>query len=87
MTYEVITASGSKYYVNPTEGWWRYGLWGKESLWSFMHNRVEHELELPWNNRDHWENVDKPEVGKLMYLASRDYWRISTAVVEVRQVM
>ena len=87
LTKKVTTATGSVYLVDYENRFWKKNNEPTERLWFLQQSAVPaSEIEYPWVNRDKWEDVEVPEIGKHMYIASRDVWYISTEVVSVEDV-
>lgn len=96
--YKVITESGADYMVDTDRGFWNHRGTGIERIWSFQSAPESPELLVPWAYDGYgnsfgeqvegspWHPVTEPVMGERMYLASRDYWRISTVVVSIEEV-
>ena len=54
-------------------------------LWDMRQNKdVDTKaLMLPWQNGEQWETVNRPTIGRHMYVAGKDVWWITTPVVSV----
>lgn len=84
---EAVTETGARYRFDG-HMWLKvsrdgYRASGPDTLWRLMTGTVK---EFPWNAPDAWEDASEPEVGKHLFAAARDYWYVSTPVVEIREV-
>ena len=82
MTVYTVKTKTSEYVIDRDNfWWWRNGYPGR--IFDFK-TALEPEV-LPWNDPDGevWKDARIPEVGKRMYLTSREQWVISTEVVSV----
>lgn len=77
---EVTTESGSVYRIDTEAGFWTKNGGPPERLWDLQ---VGDTLAWPWNCPTGWSRAKEPEVGKNMYIASRDVQFVSTKVAEI----
>jgi hypothetical protein len=84
-----ITESGAKYvrYGGYVERWRDGSRVGVIRVWTCLTATVpDEELTVaPWGAESEvtqWERLTVPVVGRRMYFAGREEWRLSTAVVE-----
>jgi hypothetical protein len=90
--YRAITQSGASYEIK--DGFWHYkGSDGEayEKIWSFKNVEFD-KMEKFTSPTQFWSYIldlpdaEKPEVGKGIYVASRDIWRRSTPVISVEEI-
>lgn len=88
MKLKVTTTTGSVYEIDTDTGWWLKN--GEELHSELSALRVGEWDGTRTNIPDYssWPEVDKPEVGKNMYIRGRDQWDwwLTTPVVSVEEV-
>lgn len=86
---EVTTESGRKYHVDPENRFWmriaktgeHQGGW--ERIWTLQKGT---HFAFPWDSPEGtWED-GLPEVGKFMFVSSKDQWWTSTEVVSIEEI-
>lgn len=82
--YEVVTESGADYWIDTEALFWSHRQLNVDRLWN-LKSALTDNPDLPWITPDEWETVTAPVVGRRMYVSSRDYWRLTTPVVSVRE--
>lgn len=84
---DVTTEHGTRYILDFDKQFWiriKRGYMSQiNRIWSF---KVGTELAFPWNAPDAWEDAKEPELGKHLYVASRDEWYVSTLVTDITEV-
>lgn len=83
--YEVTTESGSVYEIDKERGFWRKQGDLYERIWIFAHIDPDN-LPETWDEMNALPNADKPEVGMRMYLSGKNMWRITSKIVDVKEV-
>lgn len=88
MIIDAITSTGSRYRIDLDRKFWskidKYGNRHQtESIWEL---KIGTELKWPWDAPDSWEFATQPEIGKHLFLASKDVWWASTPIVEILEV-
>lgn len=81
--FEVITESGTVYRIDPVNGFWKRGDGPYERLKDLRIGAVKCH---PTDDPKAWFHVSAPEVGKYMFVASRDSWWVTTKVVSVTEI-
>jgi hypothetical protein len=84
--YQVITASGADYIIDTDQRMWYHRGTLMGTYWKFQQSYRDTPKSLPWQDPTEWEPVDRPNLGRRMYLATNDNWRISTPVVFISEV-
>lgn len=88
MIVDAVTESGRVYRIDIDSGLWtRMTRDGHrdttERVWGL---KVGTLLRTPWDSPETWEDATLPEVGKNLFLTSRDVWYVSTKIVAVNEV-
>ena len=88
MYYEVVTSTGSVYYIDYCSNRWTKNI---PAWWSQIVTIAEGEWDGTRTNVPdfrRWPKVRLPSVGSNMYIQGRgmDDWYLTTPVVEVREV-
>ena len=87
---EVKTETGRTYLLDVEQGFWMrrskvkggYESW--ERLWQL---KTGTDLSWPWQAPEGvWQDAELPEVGKHLFVSSKDTWYVSTLVVSVEEV-
>lgn len=87
---DAITESGTVYRIDQEAGFWIRFPKGvptlsstTERIWTL---KAGTDLCFPWQNEAAWDEADTPEVGKHLFISSRDVWYTSQKVVKVVEI-
>lgn len=88
MIIDAVTESGRTYRIDLVNGiWCRISKSGyresTENIWSIKTGTV---LCWPWDNPEVWEDANEPEIGKHLYIASREVWYVSTRIEQINEI-
>lgn len=92
MIIDVTTKSGAIYRIDFDRGFWHKRREYDEGIFYEVHMekiwflKVGTNLTTPWQDEYSWASAERPEVGKHMYISSRDVWYVSTLVADISEV-
>lgn len=78
----VTTASGREYWLDLDHLFWRRS---SDPIERLVDLQVGTRLVWPWQDPESWTAADRPEIGKHLYIASREVWYVTTTVVGIRE--
>ena len=84
--YKVLTESGTEYHIG---NGWAYNGYFVGSIWHLQVADLAEgaTIEYPWRDTTGmWRDVEVPEIGKHMYIAGKDEWRITTPIKSIEEI-
>lgn len=77
------TESGAEYIIDAAAGFWYHRGRNMGRLMDFQVATVEPPNYYPWQDTDEWVSAEAPVMGRRMYFANTDGWRLSMPVVGI----